>query len=186
MHAKINKIATIHTGLFAKPVSDGNVAYLQARHFDEAGNVVTDLFTTITQDQVADRHLLHQGDVLFAAKGSKNFATVVPDISYPVVASTSFFILRVYTGNILPEYLATVLNHTYFLGKLQNASVGTSLQSISKKMLENLIIPVPDVNTQLNIIKLQKLRQREQKLINEIEKLRDKLIELTILKTINR
>ena len=41
-------------------------------------------------------HILRQGDVLFAAKGTKNFAALYESKYHTAVASTSFFVIRVH------------------------------------------------------------------------------------------
>ena len=93
MNIKLKHIASTQTGFFAKPVFGGEVLYLQAKHFNEAGQISTGLLPDLMADSISERHLLKRGDVLFAAKGTKNFA-VVYDIDELAVASTSFFVIR--------------------------------------------------------------------------------------------
>ena len=87
----LKDIATIQTGIFGKTESKGDIVYLQAKHFSETGQLHTILHPDLKADNITDKHLLRTGDVLFAAKGTKNFAAVFENHNEPAVASTSFF-----------------------------------------------------------------------------------------------
>ena len=88
----IKNITTIQTGLFAKPSGSGDLVYLQSKHFDEFGQLQTVLHPDLKAESISEKHLLKEGDVLFAAKGNKNFATVFENHNEAAVASTSFFV----------------------------------------------------------------------------------------------
>ena len=77
MITKLNQIASIQTGAFAETVSKGEVVYLKAKHFDENGKLNTILHPDLNINNITEKHLLKPGDVLFAAKGTKNFAACV-------------------------------------------------------------------------------------------------------------
>jgi hypothetical protein len=70
----IKDITNIQTGLFAKPAGIGELVYLQSKHFDEYGQLHSDLHPDLAAEGISEKHLLKDGDVLFAAKGTKNFA----------------------------------------------------------------------------------------------------------------
>ena len=110
MKKLIKDTAYIQTGLFAKPSGTGELVYLQSKHFDEYGQLHALLHPDLDADGISDKHLLRDGDVLFAAKGTKNFATVFENHHEPAVASTSFFVIRPTDKNLLPQYLAWILN----------------------------------------------------------------------------
>lgn len=184
MKTTLGHIATIQTGIFAKQVANGEIAYLQVRHFDESGELVSLLHPDLKADEVSEKHLLQAGDVLFAAKGTKNFATVFERHNPASVASTSFFVLRLQDNSVLPEYLAWYINHPNSQSFLKGQARGTSIPSISKSMLEMLEISVPSVNTQQLILKITKLRNRESKLIRQIETLREKQIQQQIINSL--
>jgi hypothetical protein len=90
----IKDITHIQTGLFAKPMGEGDVTYLQAKHFNEFGQLTEQLHGDLLSSKIAPKHILQHGDVLFSAKGSKNFAAVFENHNEPSVASTSFFVIR--------------------------------------------------------------------------------------------
>jgi restriction endonuclease S subunit len=180
----LKHITNIQTGLFAKPSSVGNVVYLQSKHFDENGELLRELHPDLMADGISDKHLLKDGDVLFAAKGTKNFAAVFENHNEPSVASTSFFVLRPTDKKVLPDYLAWFLNSHTTQTFLKGQAIGTSIPSISKHVLENLEIAVPGIEIQKAILKITKLQNREKALNQKIETLRQKQIQQQIINAI--
>ncbi len=184
MKTLIKDIATLQTGLFAKPAGMGDIVYLQSRHFDENGQLLTTLHPDLGADGISEKHLLRGGDVLFAAKGNKNFAAVYEDHNKPAVASTSFFVLRLTGQKVLPEYLAWFLNNHSTQATLKGQAIGTSIPSISKQVLEDLEITIPSIERQKAIIQITKLRNKEIGIKQEMETLREKLIQQQIINAI--
>lgn len=184
MKTKIKDIATIQTGFFAKPVSKGEVAYLQAKHFDQSGELAEKLYPDLDLDSRIEKHLLREGDVLFAAKGSKNFAAWYENDKMPAVASTSFFVVRLNDENILPGYLTWFLNHSGTQTLLKAQARGSSIASISKVVLAELEIPIPSIQKQELILRIFKLRNKERNLKQQIENLREIEIQNLLINTI--
>jgi hypothetical protein len=70
LKTSIRNITNIQTGLFAKPSGIGDVVYLQSRHFDENGLLLSTLHPDLLAEDIPEKHLLRDDDVLFAAKGN--------------------------------------------------------------------------------------------------------------------
>lgn len=184
MKTLIKNITNIQTGLFAKPSVVGEVVYLQSKHFDEYGQLLSTLQPDLMAKGISEKHLLKDGDVLFAAKGTKNFAAVFENHNEPSVASTSFFVLRPTDKKVLPDYLAWFLNSHSTQTLLKSQAIGTSIPSISKQVLENLEIAVPSIEIQKAILQITKLRKKEKALKQQIETLREKQIQQQIINAI--
>lgn len=184
MTATVKDITTIQTGFFAKPIGKGNVVYLQSKHFDEFGRLTAALYPDLNAADISEKHLLNAGDILFAAKGFKNFATVFESSNPTAVASTSFFVLRLTDKNILPEYLAWFLNHQKTQAFLKGKAKGTSIPSITKSVLESLEIGIPSLEKQKLIIRLAELALQESELRAKILTRRKLLIEQQIINAI--
>lgn len=180
----LKNLANIQTGLFAKPDGIGELVYLQSKHFDEYGQLHTVLHSDLMAKGISEKHLLKDGDVLFAAKGTKNFAAVFENHNEPSVASTSFFVIRPTDKKVLPQYLAWVLNNQTTQTLLKGQAIGTSIPSISKQVLENLEITLPNIEIQKVILQITKLRNKEKSLKQKIETLREKLIQQQIINAI--
>jgi len=177
----LKHIANIQTGVFAKPISEGNIVYLQAKHFDETGNLIETLYPDLNGNSKIEKHLLNVGDVLFAAKGTKNFAACYEKTDIPAVASTSFFVIRLFSNNILPQYLRWFLNHPDTQLLLKSKARGTSIASISKVVLEELEINFPSLQRQSIILQIDKLYKKKKLLKQQMEHLRDKQIQQQLI-----
>ena len=184
MKRLIKNITNIQTGLFAKPTGVGELVYLQSKHFNEHGQMHSVLHPDLVAEGISEKHLLKDGDVLFAAKGSKNFAAVYENHNEPSVASTSFFVIRTADKKVLPQYLAWFLNNHNSQTLLKGQAIGTSIPSISKHVLENLEITVPNIETQKVILQINKLRNKEKSLKQKIETLKEKQIQQQIINAI--
>jgi restriction endonuclease S subunit len=180
----IKDITNIQTGLFAKPAGIGELVYLQSKHFDEFGQLHSILHPDLLAEGISEKHLLKDGDVLFAAKGTKNFAAVFENHNEPSVASTSFFVIRRTDNKVLPQFLVWFLNNHTTQTLLKGQAIGTSIPSISKQVIENLEIPIPDIKTQKAIVEISKLRNKEKSLKQKIEALREKQIQQQIINAI--
>jgi restriction endonuclease S subunit len=187
LKTRLGHIANIQTGIFAKPVSKGEIVYLQSKHFNENGQLHSLLHPDLKADNITEKHLLRHGDVLFAAKGTKNFAAWYESKNQPSVASTSFFVIRLqenFSSKILPEFLVWLINHPVAQKFLKGKAIGTSIVSISKSVLEELEISIPDIKTQKAILKISQLHNTEKKIKQQIETLREKQIQQQIINSI--
>ncbi|MBN2595423.1 MAG: restriction endonuclease subunit S [Marinifilaceae bacterium] len=184
MKTLLRHIASIQTGVFAKPIQKGEIVYLQAKHFDENGEVIETLYPDLNANSKINKHILKKGDVLFAAKGTKNFAALYERDEMLAVASTSFFVVRLHDNNVLPEYLVWFLNHPSIQALLKGFARGTSMASISKAVLSELEVPIPNMQRQELILKIYKLRNEEKKLKQQIEALKEKEIQHLLINAI--
>jgi len=180
----LKHIASIQTGVFAKPVKEGQIVYLQSKHFDENGILKSSLYPDLKYESISVKHLLQFGDIIFAAKGTKNFAALYETKNLPAVASTSFFVIRLnedFQDKVLPEYLTWYLNSASSQNYLKSQAVGSSILSISKSVIDELELSIPDLATQKAVLKITHLRNAERKLQQQIEMLREKQIQQQII-----
>lgn len=181
MKISLNHIANIQTGVFAKSVAKGDVAYLQPKYFDELGKLTVNLAPDLNSIGISEKHLLKQGDVLFAAKGSKNFAACYDLENMSAAASTSFFVIRIFENNILPEYLTWFLNHQATMKYIKSLARGTSIPSISKEVLNDLEIIIPSLEKQQLIFKIDDLRSAEKHITLKLLSLKQALNQQQLL-----
>jgi restriction endonuclease S subunit len=183
----LGHIGNIQTGIFAKPVPEGEIVYLQSKYFNESGELTSLLYPDLKADSLTEKHLLRHGDILFAAKGTKNFAALYESKNQPSVASTSFFVIRLqenFCSRILPEFLVWLINNPSTQRFLKGKAIGTSIASISKSVLEELEISIPDVQTQKAILKISQLHNTEKNIKQQIGILREKQIQQQIINAI--
>lgn len=183
----LKAIVEVQTGVFLKPTSKGNAWYLQAKHFKEEGTLASLPFLDVQLNVREKRHLLRAGDVLFAAKGFKNFATVYEENWGPTVASSTFLVLRMPRDqqlNIHPNYLAWYLNSDFAQQFIKEKAMGTSVPSISKAAFQDLEIPVPTMEKQMAILHIQELRNKEKELRTRLDALQEKQYQYQLKKAI--
>lgn len=185
MEIELRKLASVQTGIYAKPSISGEVIYLQARHFNAEREFDRTVSPDLPLDNKTERHLLLDGDIIVASKGFSNFAVVYYESLGPAVASSMFLVIKnLQTNVILPEFLEWFLNLPQTSVYFQNSAKGTGLPSIGKTVLENLKIPVPDIEKQNIILKINKIRCKEDAIETKIQKLKEKVINHYLISSI--
>ena len=180
---KLNNIATIQTGVFAKTTPNPDALYLQQSDFDSRGELRDTAQPTIATDN--PKHLLAAGDLILASKGNNNMCVIIPEIEQKCVASPSFLVIRLRDKSaILPEFVAWYLNLPTIQNTLAAQARGTSIMSISKATLGELEIPIPPIERQKKYIELSKLQKREQELYKAIAERRRRILEYKMIKNI--
>ncbi len=184
MNIKLKEIAIINTGIYDKPTISGNVIYLQAGMFEQDGNLREGIRPNIFMEDLSSKHILMQGDVLLNAKGTKNFAVPYDTQIGPAVASSTFLVIRPkskLSARIFPLYLCWYLNLPRTQAYLGYEAQGSFMPSISKSALQDLTIPLPELPVQERILNVYRLREKEKKLVQQLEALRDQLIQHNLL-----
>jgi restriction endonuclease S subunit len=187
MQQKIKDIADIQLGYqFRKkiePERDGTYQVIQIRDFDENQNLNQEGLCRVTIDQLSEKYLVHKNDILFLARGHRNFAVHVIDSIEGTIAASHFFILKIKTNNVIPEYLAWFINQTPAQEYLHNlARRGSHMPIIPKSVFEDLKVHIPDIETQKRIVKLNTLIDKERTLLYNLREKRALLIRSLCLK----
>ena len=179
---KISHIAIVASGVYVGTVPEGDAKYLQVNDF----NIEKDSsFATIELDDYLQRHLLEEGDILFAAKGDYNFSVIYHAQMGASVASLSFLVIRIKDKTVVdPEYLCWFLNKKDTLYKLKNHAAGTSIQSIRKSVVEDCEIDIPLISVQKKVVEIANLQQRERLLYSQIAEQRELLTQKQIMEII--
>ena len=185
---KLTKVAWVQVGHLNRetiqPREDGTHFLLQARDVD-ASSLTYRIDTLIRFNPVASRAdcILKSGDVIFMARGARNFSVILKAIPDPVLAAACFFIIRVVNENVLPDYLCWYLNQPpveHYL--IQNSGRGVHMPVVRRSVLENIDVPIPALEVQKKIMEMQTLEREEQELLNNLAKKRKELITTTCLR----
>ncbi len=179
---KIKEIANVRIGVYMKPTEVADVYYLQVSDFDLQGDLVGELKPMISSHDNLYNKVLANDDLLFAAKGSRNFCYHHINYNdYYYVASSSFLVINnICKDMVLPEYLNWYLNRTDVLNELKSSAMGTSIVSITKPTLENFEICLPSLIKQKQIVYLSNLQKRQCQLYLKISDLKKCLIDQKI------
>ena len=124
--------------------------------------------------------ILKKGDILFMARGARNFSVILQEIPDPALAAACFFIIRVSKKDVLSEYLWWYLNQGpaehYFHSQ---SGRGVHMPVVRRSVLENIDIPVPAPDIQKKIVKLDALMREEGELLNNLAEKRKEIITAT-------
>ena len=168
MIIKLKDLADIYFGVFEKP-RIGEVVYLQVNNFNSDGTLKSgQSYRTVPLSSKIENCILGSELILFAAKGTRNFAHVFSPWWTSAVASSSFLILRCKNEVIIPDYLAFYINLERTQKYFKEISSGTNLRSIRKADLEELAVSVPPLETQHKLIQLKNLYDAEKTLLNQL------------------
>jgi len=191
MNQHIKELARISSGYQTRKgveeCPDGTHYLLQIRDFNRARtSVKMKSVVRVSPPGMDPDSCLREGDVLFLAKGQKNFSWCVgrlPD--FPILAASYFFVLRP-LPEVSGEYLAWFMNQVpaqRHFGRL--ATTGAHMPIVRRDDLESLEVPVPDLDTQRKIAELADLAEKQQQLLAELAKKKQALATAACLRAAN-
>lgn len=184
MQIKLKEIAHIQFGNYAQPSKYGTISYLQAKHFNDFGQYIGENDTFIEEDEKSAENLLEDGDILFAAKGFRFFATLYHNQLGKAVASSIFFIIKPNIELVEPGYLVSILNLPKTILHFHQSGAGSSIPSIRKGELEDFTINLIPREQQRKIVAIQDLYLKDIELTNELIKQKNILHQTVISKII--
>ena len=189
MKTTLIQIANVQTGIYALPVKSGKVVYLQAKHFNENGILLDTVEPELALNSQTQKHLLNEGDIILAAKGTKNFASKYESKNGKCVASSTFLVIRLkeeFRDIVNPDYLSWFLNHSKTQEWIKVAARGSSMTSIPKAKLQELEITLPAIEKQQLIVNINALQYTEYRLMNQIHQLKKKYTQHLLITAINQ
>jgi len=183
---KLKDIVNIKSGYFYRPCRNGEVTYYNISDFDETGKITAKDFKGFSSRIANTAHYLQDGDILFAAKGPKNFAWLYEGQQAPAIASSSFYVIRPDKKKVLPRFLHFYLNQLQVLNQLKRKAEGTSLPMIRKGDLENLDIKLPPLPEQEKFVQFFELAEKEKKLSKRLMAFKQNYYQQIIWNKINQ
>ena len=180
---KISEIAEVVSGVYLLTAPYGEVAYLQIK--DLLSESPEKTASKVILSPKNERYLLAKGDLLFAGKGTTYLCKVF-DLDIPAIASTTLYIIRLTSKDILPDYLCWYLNQPSMMAMMKTQQVGTGTPLIHKQVVEDFEIPVPNTDSQRQIVELAKLQAREKELYQAIAKKRQLITNQLIMNKLNK
>ncbi len=178
---KLSDIAKITSGINGRRNPEGSIYYLSARDFISSHEIDTHIAPSLMPSSKMDRHFLEKGDVLVLSKGHHGFtAHTYQGEKQPAVASSIFMVLKNIESTVIPEYLMWFINLSTTQNELIKYGRGSVLPAINKTILGDLMIDVPDLESQHKIVALDQLKKQETKIIKELDHLRVLQLELML------
>jgi hypothetical protein len=151
--------------------TDGNAYVLQMRDVSPDAGVAWGGLVRTELDTRKSLDWLHRGDVIFVARGMRNYALCMGDVPLPTVCSQYFFLLRVRSSQtplLLPEFLAWQINRAPAQRYLTQNAEGSDQLSIRRGVLEDLPLVVPPIGQQQRIVALGLAARRERQVLEQL------------------
>lgn len=115
---------------------------------------------------------LAAGDILVAARGSHNYAIQIDQTltatGKQAVAAPHFFVVRLKKKDILPEFMAWLLNQALAQRYFEQNAEGTLTKSIRRIVLEEASVVVPPLAKQRAIVAVANTLREEQRLMQHL------------------
>jgi hypothetical protein len=163
----LSELAQIRGGypLRSKLIVDdqGDTTVIQMKDVDLREGIRWQTLTRTSLSPVRkDPEWLRAGEVLFVAKGMGNYAFLLDNAPRKqLLASYHFFVIRVVSDSLLPEFLAWQINRGPIQRYLAKFSEGSRTKNIRRAIVERMPIQVPSIEVQNSIIEICSSINRE-------------------------
>lgn len=113
---------------------------------------------------------LRSGDILFVARGNRNYAVQIGEIpdGMQAVASPHLFVIRLQDKSLTPEFLTWFLNQMPCQQYFEQNAEGTMAKSIRRGVLERTPIAIPSLQKQAAIVNLHNSHIQQQRVIQQL------------------
>jgi restriction endonuclease S subunit len=190
MEATISELADVQIGYQSRgsiqPDPRGTHLLIQLKDIGADYKLNTNDLYRIRPEREPERYLVTQGDVLFLSRGRYNFGVAIDKQLNDTIAVGTFYIARLKTTHVLPEYLAWYINQPQTQADLKTKAQATSIPLVTKAAFDTLTIGVPPLSVQHAIAELNKLAVREQALLAELAVKRNQLISTVSMMTVKK
>ncbi len=162
----------------------GTHRLIQGKDFNSLHRLRVENLTPFFPERKPEIYSVRRGDVLFQARGKVHFAYCIEDDLKDTLAAGSFYILRLRHENLLPKYLAWWLNQSKAQAYFQSQAHGAGISFIPKSTLSRLQVQIPPLFVQKKVLKMVKLAEREQFLLERLSQLRLCLVKTACIKAV--
>ena len=181
MSIELSRCATIKAGHpFRSSIAEhpeGNAYALQMRDISPEAGVSWNTLTRTSLERHKSAVWLQGGDIVFAARGLRNYALYLEDVPLPTVCSPHFFLIRVNTPALLPAFLAWQINRAPAQRYFAKNAEGSHQLSIRRSILEALPIAAPPLPQQQRILALAQDAVREKQLFEALIRTREQQLD---------
>ena len=162
--------------------SNGNVTVIQMKDLLADHTVADSGLDKIQSDSFRAHHYAKKGDLIFRSRGNQTTSAIVKTtIKNTVVAAPLFRIRIIDETAVIPDYLNWYLGQQDAQLYFAKRAIGSLHKVITKDVLENLEIALPNIEIQKKIGELVSLFEREQFLNRQLEAKRKSYISATLL-----
>jgi restriction endonuclease S subunit len=157
---------------------DGNASIIQQGDIRD-GKISADIDRIHFTETKIEAQKLQGGDVLLRSKGNPMSCAVFKDNetnSLPTIAASAILILRPRSDVLLPGFLAWLINSTWGQKMLADRRTGKTIPIISRRVLDDVTIPIPPLQEQKRIAELAMLAKKHEQLAAQYREKIDNLL----------
>lgn len=172
----LNQIATISAGHPFRgkipEVDSGSLAVVQMRDTTPEAGVDWSMCLRTEPTSKKEPDWLQTGDILVAARGNQNYAVLVDisDAPFPAVAAPHFYVVRLHSEALSPEFLAWQLNQPPCQHYFELHAEGSAAKSIRRQVLEETPIGIPSLARQAAIMNMAHSLREERHLMQRLQR----------------
>lgn len=189
---QLNEIVDIISGMgFRSKDADpkGSIPVINASSII-AGSVLSEFsnLPKIAELPMRSPAIVQDNDLLMVSRSvpGNPFKTSLISTDTPIVATSSLYIVRIKDESISPLYLNYFFNSKEFQKEVVEKARGSTIAHISRRVLEEIEIPIPDIKTQNVIIELNQNIQKQNSINNRKKELQEEIIQATFTKLYNQ
>jgi restriction endonuclease S subunit len=146
----------------------------------------TDFIRFEPKEPMHNKFFLRSGDVLLPNRGTRTTALAYRLEEQRTIAGAQFYVLRVNPDRAYPEYVAWFLRTEDAVRHFESRRKGSYIQTIQRRDVAELEIPLPSLEMQRRIAEVAQLRVCERELSDRIARLKSLLLEEQLLRTAKR
>lgn len=135
---------------------DEGVNFLKIECFDELGNYLSDKVAHISEEcnEKLKRSQLRRGDVLFSIAGAIGRVGIVTEEMLPANTNQALAIIRINRDDVYLPYIKLILTSPIVKRQFERKKQGVAQLNLSLKDINELSIPLPDKEKQIEYANL--------------------------------
>jgi len=146
----------------AEALEAGDSPFVQLKNVSLERGVDWQAVAHVSLPSSRTQKLLNNGDVLFSARGGKNYGYLVSNPPEKSVCAPHFFVLSIKDKEILdPAFLVWQLNQKPAQDYFERTATGSNITNIRRLAIEKLSVAIPPIETQRSITAFAKTAMRE-------------------------
>jgi len=191
-YLKLSEIANVQSGLVLnrkEAKDEGSIVCtykrLNLRSIDGNGKVDTSSLDDYNSNEILDDQIITlKGDVIVRMFAPIYPVTITEETSGLVIPSQLSTIRIKDTAKVMPEYLRYYLSQNNVINKILAEEGWQSQRTIKISTIANLLIPLPTMENQMVIAKINRANEKRKKLYQELIQQEDAHINALIIKFI--
>lgn len=170
----LNEVAAITAGyplrVSAETLDAGDAAFVQLKNVNPDMGIEWDSVDRVELPSERRPRWLSPHDVIFAARGARNFAYSLTDAPELCVCAPHFFVLSIkHLENLHPEFLTWQINQRPAQDYFRKAAVGSqAVITIRRPAMEALPVVIPPMEEQLTIVEFARAARREHAALTQL------------------